>query len=104
MKTVTNGPWCVCFRSGGDLNGRTKLEVFRTIEKKDQWPKFLYADCHGKMFDSDDEAKAFALERGYLKTYSRVDAYGWNGCKQPRSWEMRMRNGRAIAKRKGVLV
>jgi len=73
MKKVTRDGWCVSTETGTGING-VRLSVFKVINNNPY--KIRYGDHHGRMFSTQEEADKFTLERGYCKTFSRVDRFG----------------------------
>jgi hypothetical protein len=64
----------VSYHSGSDIDG-VILHVYRYYDTLRNslggFGRFKNADCHGKRFNSNDEATAFCLKRGYLMPFHR---------------------------------
>lgn len=63
-KLVTNGKWNVSTMTGHGIDGAV-LHVSRRISDFKSVP----GDANGMLFASSEEAREYALSRGYLKEY-----------------------------------
>lgn len=76
-ETVTWGRWCVSTCSppmNAEKGASLSVFILRGSGRLDLplsqgGSKFQYGEGHGKLFNSSDEAFAWALERGYLQRY-----------------------------------
>jgi hypothetical protein len=72
--TVTYGGWGVSYTSGSGIDG-VILNVYKDYpDLPNEWGglgRFRYGDHHGRRFDTMEQARDFALERGYLQPFVR---------------------------------
>ena len=75
IKTVTQGNWGVSVTTGGNIMGAV-LHVYQWVKRGANGEimpdsKMRRGDAYGKVFDTTEQAYAFALEHGYLQEFRR---------------------------------